>query len=91
MKELAREQLPEGSRNFTASLEGYAFIMGKGMTMDVQPVMPFRVEYESPKKRGDGFAKKKQVMNVTANYCPFCGKAAKAEEEPEAKEEQVPS
>jgi len=91
MKELAREQLPEGARNFTASLEGYAFIMGKGMTMDVQPVMPFRVEYEAPKKRGDGFAKKKQVMNVTANYCPFCGMAAKAEEEPEAKEEQESS
>ncbi|WP_141224371.1 hypothetical protein [Vreelandella titanicae] len=81
MKELARKQLPEGARNFTASLEGYAFILGKGMTMCMQPVMPFRVEYEAPKKRSDGFTKKKQVMNVTANFCPFCGKSAKVDEE----------
>lgn len=80
MKDLAHEQLPEGARNFTASLEGYAFIL-EGNAMTTRPVMPFRVEYEAPKKRGGGFTKKKQTMNVTANYCPFCGMAAKPKDE----------
>lgn len=80
----AQSQLPEGFRNFTGSLEGYVFVMGKGNAMDMQPAMSFKVEYEAPKKRGDGFTKKKQVMNITANFCPFCGKPTKADEEREA-------
>ncbi|GAB2798892.1 hypothetical protein GCM10027040_27270 [Halomonas shantousis] len=74
------EQLPEGARDFVGTLEGYAFIMTDNMGLGMQPVMPFKVEYEAPKKRGDGFTKKKQTVNITANYCPFCGKAAKSPE-----------
>lgn len=81
LREKVQSQLPEGFRNFTGSLEGYAFIMGKGLTMGMKPAMPFKVEYEAPKKRGEGFTKKKDTVNITANFCPFCGMAAKAEEE----------
>ena len=81
LREKVRGQLPEGARSFSGHLEGYAFIMGEGNSLGMQPVMPFRVEYEAPKKRGDGFAKKKQTFNITANFCPFCGKAAKPDDQ----------
>jgi hypothetical protein len=80
MREKVKSQIPEGARNFTGSLEGYAFIL-EGNAMVTRPAMPFKVEYEAPKKRGDGFTKKKETVNITANLCPFCGKPTKAEEE----------
>lgn len=66
--------LPEGHRDFNASLEGY------GLGMDVTKnafVSHFRIPYTGsvmvPKKSG---GMKKQVIKsfIVALYCPFCGK-----------------
>jgi hypothetical protein len=84
IREKVQSQLPEGYRNFTGSIEGYVFIMRAGLTMGMQPAMPFKVEYEAPKKRGDGFTKKKETINITANFCPFCGERAVPEEAKES-------
>lgn len=84
LREKVRKQLPEGFRNFSGELEGYAFIMNKDNGFDMQPSVPFKVEYEVPKKRGDGFTRKRQTIGITANYCPFCGKAATPDTNQEA-------
>lgn len=58
------KQLPEGSRNLSVSLQGYAFGVTDG-GMKMQNVMPIAVEYEEPVKKKPGeFKRKKQTQNM---------------------------
>lgn len=70
-KEKIREQLPEGYSDFSVELQGVAFILGGQIS--AKNKLNLRIEYEVPKKRGDGFTRKKQDMSMVGSYCMFCG------------------
>ena len=66
-------QVPEGSKDLSVALGGYAFLMGEG-TLEMKNVMPINIEYQVPVKKQPGaFKRKKQTMNMTGNFCMFCG------------------
>lgn len=85
-----KKKLPEGYQDFDAKLDGYGFAM-QGDTLISPFMIGYRGEVQVPKKGGGGMKRQKIDTTVTASFCPFCGMAAKAEEEPEAKEEQESS
>lgn len=85
-----KKKLPEGYQDFDAKLDGYGFAM-QGDTLVSPFMIGYRGEVQVPKKGGGGMKRQKIDTTVTASFCPFCGMAAKAEEEPEAKEEQESS
>lgn len=64
-------QLPAGHQNLNVRLQGYALMMGEG-SMRSQQIMPFEVTYQAPTKAG-AMKDKKQVMNMAASFCMFCG------------------
>lgn len=70
-KEKIRESLPEGAQNFTVELQGIAWLFGGHVS--IKNKLNLRIEYDAPKKKGDGFTHKKQDMAMVGNYCMFCG------------------
>ncbi|WLI37711.1 hypothetical protein PSH74_15615 [Pseudomonas hefeiensis] len=82
-KEKIRAKLPEGSRDFSVELQGFAWLMGG--TVSMKNKLNLHIEYEVPKKKVDGFQRKKQDMSMLGSYCMFCGeKYDKDEPEVEA-------
>ncbi len=83
LAEHAKAKLPEGFKDFDAKLQGYGFAMAGN-----QLTSPFMIkllgEAWVPKKNGDGFKRQKIDTFVAANFCPFCGKAAKPDDDKEA-------
>ncbi|WP_156162094.1 hypothetical protein [Pseudomonas sp. MRSN 12121] len=71
MLEALPERLPEGHKNLSARLTGYALMFCDGK-MQSRQVMPIEVAYQAPTKAG-GMKDKKQSMSMQANYCMFCG------------------
>ncbi len=66
-------QIPEGSKNLSTKLGGYAFLLG-GSGIAMRNVMPIDIEYEEPiKKRPGEFKRKRQKMSMHGNFCMFCG------------------
>ncbi|MCE0464866.1 MULTISPECIES: hypothetical protein [Pseudomonas] len=70
-KEKIRAKLPEGSRDFSVELQGFAWLLGG--TVSMKNKLNLHIEYEVPKKKGDGFQRKKQDMSMLGSYCMFCG------------------
>ena len=70
-KEKIRGKLPENARDFTVELQGYAWILGG--TVSMKNKLNLHIEYEVPKKKGDGFQRKKQDMSMLGSFCMFCG------------------
>lgn len=70
-REKIRGKLPEGARDFTVELQGFAFILSGDVGMKNK--LNLRIEYEVPKKKGGGFMRKKQDMSMLGSYCMFCG------------------
>jgi hypothetical protein len=83
LAEHVKAKLPEGFKDFDAKLKGYGFAMAGNQLMS-----PFMISYQGeawvPKKNGDGLKRQKIDTFVTANFCPFCGKAAKPDDDKEA-------
>lgn len=67
-----KDQIPEGSKELSVRLEGYALVFGDDLGLTMKNVLPIKIEYQAPVKKG-GFKTKKQTMNMTGNYCMFCG------------------
>ncbi|MNQ51547.1 hypothetical protein D3C85_655340 [compost metagenome] len=66
-----QKQIPEGSKDFELSLEGYVFgITDDGVTH--RSANNAVVRYLAPKK-GGGMKKVTQKTFVRATFCPFCG------------------
>lgn len=82
-----KKKLPEGYQDFDAKLDGYGFAM-QGDKLISPFMIGYRGEVQVPKKGGGGMKRQKINTTVTASFCPFCGMAAKAEEDPEPEEEQ---
>ena len=88
--EKVKGQLPEDIKDLSVTLGGYAFFLGGDVTM--KNVLPINVEYKAPIKPKKGapapaitaFKTKKQTMNMTGNYCMFCGEKYKKEGDQEA-------
>ena len=74
-------QLPEGHKNLSARLTGYAIMLGDGV-MASRQVMPIDITYQAPNRAGV-MKDKKQSMSMQANYCMFCGEKYD-KDEPEA-------
>lgn len=71
LSEHFQAQMPEGSRDFELSLEGYVFgISDEGVTH--RSANNAVATYMAPKKAG-GMKKVTQKTFVRATFCPFCG------------------
>ena len=84
LAEHVKAKLPEGFKDFDAKLQGYGFAMVGNQLMS-----PFMISYQGeawvPKKNpANGMKRQKIDTFVTANFCPFCGKAAKPDDDKEA-------
>lgn len=64
-------KLPEGHKDLSVRLEGYALMMGQG-TMQSRQIMPVEVTYQAPTRKGE-MKPKKQTLNMAASHCMFCG------------------
>lgn len=88
--ERVKGKIPEGSKNLEVSLGGCAFLFGEDGGLDMKNVMPINIEYQAPVKRQPGtFKTKKQKMNMTDNYCMFCGEKYAKEQPAEAPAESA--
>ncbi|EPC02491.1 hypothetical protein L861_09070 [Litchfieldella anticariensis FP35 = DSM 16096] len=72
-------QLPEGHRDLEVEVGHYVFPFTK-TGIDHRFAVPVKIRYQAPKKRGDGFANKKEDTSILASYCPFCGERAVADQ-----------
>lgn len=71
LSEHFQSQMPEGSRDFELSLEGYVFgLSDEGVTH--RSASNAVATYMAPKKAG-GMKKVTQKTFVRATFCPFCG------------------
>ena len=77
--ERALEQFPE-SEDHKASLEGYAFVFGNGIQgpITTKPYMPALITHLVESKQGNKRTKKEK-LNFTFTYCPFCGEKIETE------------
>lgn len=82
LAEHLKQDLPEGFRDFSASLQGYGLILSS--PVEERLSVNYLGEVWVPKKDSSkGHKRQKIDVNITASYCPFCGKAAKAENDEE--------
>ena len=77
-----KEDLPTGYQDYHASLQGYALILSN--PIEERMAVNYEGEVQVPKKGGNGMKRQKIKANIAASYCPFCGKAAKAQDGEEA-------
>ncbi len=79
-----KEDLPAGYKDYSASLQGFALILSN--PIEVRLGVKYLGEVWVPKKDpAKGHKRQKIEVNVTATYCPFCGKPATADK-PESQE-----
>lgn len=64
--------LPIGAQNLTAELDGFSLLMGEAdQTLEHKNRMKVRFTYNLPTLASDKPVK--QVMEITGNFCMFCG------------------
>lgn len=81
--EHVKAQIPESAVDLSVSLNGYAFMLGEG-SLEMKNVMPISIAYRAPTKgtktKPSVMRDKKQTMNMTGNYCMFCGEKYEKDE-----------
>ncbi|WP_062359834.1 hypothetical protein [Vreelandella aquamarina] len=84
LAEHVKAKLPEGFKDFDAKLQGYGFTL-TGNQMSSPLMIGYQGEVWVPKKDPTKGMKRQKIDTfVTANLCPFCGKAAKPDDDKEA-------
>ncbi|MDW5376802.1 hypothetical protein R6258_07695 [Halomonas sp. HP20-15] len=79
LAERMKKDLPEGFHDYNASLQGYALILSD--PVEERVAVTYEGDVQVPKKGGNGTKRQKIKANITANYCPFCGKSAEVDKE----------
>lgn len=77
MLENFKLQNPDAS-NVNVSMDGYAFqLVENGMRM--VNVMPCKITYTNTVKKTGRQKDRQKTINITGNYCMFCGQPVKGE------------
>ena len=79
--EKALAQFPD-SEDHKATLEGYAMVFSHGLNGEIstKPFMPALITHIATSKQGNKRTKK-QKLNFSFTYCPFCGEKIETNQE----------
>ena len=78
--ERAKQNAPEGSKDVSVELKGYALILSGSITQ--KNCMPIAIEYSVPVKKAPGtFRTKTEKTTMIGSYCMFCGEKYERDQE----------